>query len=1471
MRRKSHQPYSIVRHSASEQRPMDARRRQLGLPTSKATIDQRLIEGAQISQPWNRPRGYESENVDPYSQPVGPDLQSFRSDDHQLDAFDLELLAQSDESNRNPLRQPANLNYPSVQPRNDGAKQVSRFFQTGSHITPLRNLDSSSSDLGLGSPSSPLSRLQLGKTIVTRREREYQAKGPLRQYHEDQLSHEEGPPLHGSSTLPISTAQCQKSPFENIPMSVRGIVLVSVHELPDSYRSIFHFPVFNAVQSKCFQRVYKTDDNIVLAAPTGSGKTVIMELAICRLLSALKDERFKVVYQAPTKSLCSERFRDWNRKFMSLGLQCAELTGDTDHTQLRSVQNSQIIVTTPEKWDSMTRKWKDHARLMQLVKLFLIDEVHILKEARGATLEAVVSRMKTFGSNVRFVALSATVPNSEDIASWLGKDATNQHVPAHREHFGEDFRPVKLQKFVYGYQSHSNDFAFDKLCSSKLPDVLGRHSCRKPIMIFCCTRNSCVATAKELAHLWSMTNPPPARLWKASGKHLEAQNADLKTTLMAGVAFHHAGLDPADRHTVESGYLQGHIAVICCTSTLAVGVNLPCHLVIIKGTVGWQDGGCKEYSDLEMMQMLGRAGRPQFDDSAIALIMTRKERVQHYEKLVSGSETLESCLHLNLIDHLNAEIGLGTITDVDSAVRWLAGTFLFVRLRRNPMHYRLKEGATKDDEDEMLRQICEKDIKLLQETGLVASERLKSTPFGDAMARYYVRFDTMKTLLALKPHATVSQLLSAIAEAEEFREIRLKAGEKSLYKELNRANGIRFPVKVDIALPSHKILLLIQSELGGVEYPDGEQYQKHKFAFQQDKNFVFSHINRLIRCVIDCQISLGDSITARNALELARSFGAKVWDNCPLQMKQIDQVGIVAVRKLAAAGITSIDALEATEPHRIDMIMSRNPPFGMKLLARVADFPKLRVNVKLVGKEIKPGKPVKIRFKAEIAFMNEKTPTFFQRRPVYVCFLAEASDGHLIDFRRISANKLQQSQEIPLDAELKSPGLHITCYAMCDDIAGTLRSAELKPELPNALFPSRPRESQALESMQRPRMNVPSRDTDDTPINANNGGAEDSIDTDDWLFDDLLETDEASSWTAVNQSTGTSRSRIEEKGSKECNSVNSITESEKEPSRLDNGRYACNHRCKDKTTCKHLCCREGLEKPHKTVRKQSSNSNQPKSGLNQLTLSASIPRTKAGRTSTIEARYKSSGKTHIKDVESTGVDSDITDIGDIFHLNATNHVSKPQCSSSDYGDDSFDDLPSPSKLLMGCSTGTATQATGKTETFASKCDDITEADDNWTDVDDLFTYTVQPSSTELPEHVKIHTAASATGKQDQRLVPPDISPFERTVVSNKNGIPRASETDVDKALDPSRVSDEHRGRKRNLSLQREGADSDKRLEKRTKHDGPGQIPRSQVETAIEEETNGGVQGSANLPEVPEDWDDIDPALLHEFKDIVNFF
>ena len=249
--------------------------------------------------------------------------------------------------------------------------------------------------------------------------------------------------------------------------AARGIPLVSTHDLPDRFRAIFPFPNFNAAQSKCFTAAYKSDDNLVMSSPTGSGKTAILELAICRLIETLTTHQYKIIYQAPTKALCAERQRDWSVKFGPLNLKCAELTGDTEQAYLYSVQNASIIITTPEKWDSVTRKWRDHRRLMQMIKLFMIDEVHILKDTRGAALEAVVSRMKTMESNVRFIALSATVPNAEDIATWLGKSSAVPDQPACLQTLGEEYRPVKLQKFVYGYNGSGNDFAFDKVCDSK--------------------------------------------------------------------------------------------------------------------------------------------------------------------------------------------------------------------------------------------------------------------------------------------------------------------------------------------------------------------------------------------------------------------------------------------------------------------------------------------------------------------------------------------------------------------------------------------------------------------------------------------------------------------------------------------------------------------------------------------------------------------------------------------------------------------------------------------------------------------------------------------------------------------------------------------------------------------------------------------------------------------------------------------
>lgn len=251
------------------------------------------------------------------------------------------------------------------------------------------------------------------------------------------------------------------------PPIVQGIQLVPVHTLPDRYQTVFPFAMFNAVQSACFESIYGSHDNCVFSSPTGSGKTVLFEIAICRMLRGWQNGTFKIVYMAPTRSLCSERARDWKAKFEPLGLKCEEMTGDSDITSLQHVQRADIIVTTPEKWDSMTRKWKDHEKLVRLIKLLLIDEVHILNKDRGAALEVVVSRMKSIGSGTRFIALSATVPNSQDIATWLGRNDDLPDVPATHKKFGQEFRPVELKRHVCGYQSSLNDFAFDAMLTRK--------------------------------------------------------------------------------------------------------------------------------------------------------------------------------------------------------------------------------------------------------------------------------------------------------------------------------------------------------------------------------------------------------------------------------------------------------------------------------------------------------------------------------------------------------------------------------------------------------------------------------------------------------------------------------------------------------------------------------------------------------------------------------------------------------------------------------------------------------------------------------------------------------------------------------------------------------------------------------------------------------------------------------------------
>jgi ATP-dependent DNA helicase HFM1/MER3 len=144
------------------------------------------------------------------------------------------------------------------------------------------------------------------------------------------------------------------------------------------------------------------------------------------------------------------------------------------------------------------------------------------------------------------------------------------------------------------------------------------------------------------------------------------------------------------------------------------------------------------------MQMLGRAGRPQFDKSGTAVIMTTTELGEKYTQLISGQETIESQLHENLVEHLCAEIALGTITSVESASAWLNSTFLAVRLRSNPSRYRLPnedKSMQHSSVAERLRALCERNIQLLTLHDLVtdANGRTVATRYGETMSRQYLK------------------------------------------------------------------------------------------------------------------------------------------------------------------------------------------------------------------------------------------------------------------------------------------------------------------------------------------------------------------------------------------------------------------------------------------------------------------------------------------------------------------------------------------------------------------------------------------------------------------------------------------------------------------------------------------------------------------------------------------------------------
>lgn len=279
-----------------------------------------------------------------------------------------------------------------------------------------------------------------------------------------------------------------------------------------------------------------------------------------------------------------------------------------------------------------------------------------------------------------------------------------------------------------------------------------------------------------------------------------------------GYAYHHSGVPADDRGTIEHGFLTGAIQILCATSTLAHGINLPAYLVIIRGTNMWQ-GSQKGYQKLNrstVMQMCGRAGRPNFDTRGVAVIMTSSSDKPLYDDIVSKSEIVESNLLGILTEVICAEITQTVITDIADAIGWLNNTFFYVRVHKNPEHYGFSSALSKDELEDQLRELCLSSIKSLAEAGIInlgdMGFVITPQPEANIMTQNMISFQTMLMIMQIPSVCGIEKLLHELSLAGEAQRA-VTRNQKTPLFEMHKQS--RFSSKLKIKEPSHKTFTLL--------------------------------------------------------------------------------------------------------------------------------------------------------------------------------------------------------------------------------------------------------------------------------------------------------------------------------------------------------------------------------------------------------------------------------------------------------------------------------------------------------------------------------------------------------------------------------------------------------------------------------------------------------------------------------------
>jgi activating signal cointegrator complex subunit 3 len=614
--------------------------------------------------------------------------------------------------------------------------------------------------------------------------------------------------------------------FEDIKMPEQKPVntdLIDLTPLPTSalqepkYEQLFtKYDTFNPIQTQLFHVLYHSDTPVFVGAPTGSGKTTVAELGILRM-KRLHPQGI-CVYIAPMKSLARERLREWRDRLGTPPLKwnVLELSGDTRHDQ-KALNKADVLVCTPEKWDLISRGWKGNDSLaidsnvsngkefVKRVRLLVIDEIHLLGEERGAVLEAIVSRTRFISQYMesesggpewtRIIGLSTAIANPHDLADWLGIDTKGHSMSANRGlyNFRPSVRPIPMAVHIQGYAGKHycpRMATMNKPCYASIK----QHSPTRPTLIFVASRRQTRLTALDIIS-YAAADENAKTFLGCSEDFIESvaetiEDEALHHILTFGIGIHHAGLSSNDRDTVERLFLGGQIRVLVATATLAWGVNLPAHFVIVKGTE-YFDGKTSRYVDYpltDVLQMIGRAGRPGFDTSGVAVVMVAEDKKNYYKKFLYSPFPVESCLNEKMCENLNAEISIGTINSIVDGVGYLTWTFYARRVKANPSYYGAKSSTDEGIEDFLLEVVKETLNKLKEhrcvtlEDGDGNDRAVKPTTLGRCASTYYLQYQTPKQM-----DFGITQARKLITAAIEETEEESKIGSSSNLIPLARA------------------------------------------------------------------------------------------------------------------------------------------------------------------------------------------------------------------------------------------------------------------------------------------------------------------------------------------------------------------------------------------------------------------------------------------------------------------------------------------------------------------------------------------------------------------------------------------------------------------------------------------------------------------------------------------------------------